>query len=122
MKAAFNGVPNLSVLDGWWIEGCIEGITGWTIGDGTDGSSQAEAELLYHKLGHVFPAMFHEERGRWIAVMKGASSKNAAFFNSQRMMRRYAADAYIRKQQKPLSPRKQCRTVSQGAGHRRSLI
>ena len=32
MKAAVNGVLNLSMLDGWWVEGCIEGVTGWSIG------------------------------------------------------------------------------------------
>lgn len=41
MKAALNGVPSLSVLDGWWIEGCIEAITGWAI-DGAAGSEEPE--------------------------------------------------------------------------------
>jgi starch phosphorylase len=96
MKAAFNGVPNLSVLDGWWVEGCIEGITGWAIGDGTDGSTQAEADSLYRKLEQVVLPLYYDDRVGWIAVMKGAIGKNAYFFNSHRMMRRYAADAYMR--------------------------
>ncbi len=94
MKAAFNGVPNLSILDGWWVEGCIEGITGWAIGDESD--SSAEAGSLYAKLEQVVLPLYYENRPGWIAVMKGAIAKNASFFNSHRMMRRYASDAYIR--------------------------
>jgi len=93
MKAAFNGVPNLSILDGWWVEGCIEGITGWAIDDGT---TQAEAEALYTKLEQVVLPLYYEDRARWIAVMKGAIAKNASFFNSHRMMRRYVSEAYVR--------------------------
>ncbi|GMT39893.1 MAG: alpha-glucan phosphorylase [bacterium] len=95
MKAAFNGVPNLSVLDGWWVEGCIEGITGWAIGDGTDGSTQAEANSLYDKMEQVVLPLYYEDRAGWVAVMKGAIAKNASFFNSHRMMRRYVSDAYV---------------------------
>lgn len=95
MKAAFNGVPNLSVLDGWWVEGCIEGITGWAIGDGTDGAMQTEAESLYNKLEQVVLPLYYQDRAGWIAVMKGAIAKNASFFNSHRMMRRYVSDAYV---------------------------
>ncbi len=95
MKAAFNGVPNLSILDGWWVEGCIEGITGWAIGDGKDSSMQAEADALYNKLEQVVLPLYYEDRAGWIAVMKGAIAKNASFFNSHRMMRRYVSDAYV---------------------------
>ena len=88
MKAAFNGVPSLSVLDGWWIEGCIENVTGWSF----DG-----APTLYDKLAHTVLPLFHGgEAGRWARLMKGAISKNAAYFNSHRMMRRYATEAYLR--------------------------
>jgi len=93
MKAAFNGVPNLSILDGWWVEGCIEGITGWAINDDT---TPAEAEALYIKLEQVVLPLYYEDRARWIAVMKGAIAKNASFFNSHRMMRRYVSEAYVR--------------------------
>ncbi|MBI5463003.1 MAG: alpha-glucan family phosphorylase [Gammaproteobacteria bacterium] len=97
MKAAFNGVPNLSVLDGWWIEGCIEGVTGWAVGDSQMGDSGgADADALYRKLAEVVLPLYHRNRPGWIAVMKGAIAKNAAFFNSHRMMRRYATEAYIR--------------------------
>ncbi|WP_029133728.1 alpha-glucan family phosphorylase [Sedimenticola selenatireducens] len=94
MKAAFNGVPNLSVLDGWWSEGRIEGITGWGIGDGGPGENDAVA--LYDKLEQVVLPLYYENRSGWIAVMKGAIAKNASFFNSHRMIRRYTSDAYMR--------------------------
>lgn len=92
MKAALNGVPNLSVLDGWWVEGHMEGITGWAIGNGEPASSDAAA--LYDKLERVVLPLY-ATRDRWIRVMKGAISRNASLFQSHRMMRRYAADAYF---------------------------
>ena len=96
MKAAFNGVPNLSVLDGWWIEGCIEDITGWAIGDAT-GMVDGNARALYDKLEQVvLPLYYGHSDGGWLKVMKGAISKNASYFNSHRMMRRYATEAYAR--------------------------
>ena len=96
MKAAFNGIPSLSVLDGWWIEGCIEGVTGWAIGESSEISDSRDHTMLYEKLeGTVLP-MYRNDRAGWIAVMKGAISKNASYFNSHRMMRRYVTDAYIR--------------------------
>jgi starch phosphorylase len=97
MKAAFNGVPCLSVLDGWWAEGCIEGITGWAVGN--DDPASADASALYQKLDQVVLPLYYldaGERNAWIKVMKGAISKNAAYFNSHRMMRRYGTEAYVR--------------------------
>ncbi len=96
MKAAFNGVPQLSVLDGWWIEGCIDGVTGWAIGDAQGAAGGADADGLYNKLEQVVLPLYDEDRKGWIAVMKGAISKNASFFNSHRMMRRYVTEAYMR--------------------------
>ena len=102
MKAAFNGVPNLSVLDGWWVEGCIEGVTGWAIGDSCDDgescdiANENDADALYAKLEEIVLPLYHDDRDGWIAVMQGAISKNASIFNSHHMMRRYASDAYIR--------------------------
>ena len=97
MKAAFNGVPSLSVLDGWWIEGCVEGITGWAIGDGEARSSDGAS--LHDKLEHVVLPLYYRSAGAsrpWVTVMKGAISKNASYFNSHRMMRRYGTEAYVR--------------------------
>lgn len=90
MKAAFNGVPSLSVLDGWWIEGCIEGVTGW---------SAADATSLYEKLEHTVLPLYYDttdSRHGWARMMKAAIGTNAAYFNSHRMMRRYATEAYLR--------------------------
>lgn len=98
MKAALNGVPSLSVLDGWWIEGCIEGVTGWSIGDS---DSAQDAQALYDKLQNVVLPLYYGQDGPgrgegWVEVMRGAISKNGAFFSSHRMMRRYGAEAYLR--------------------------
>lgn len=95
MKAAFNGVPNLSVLDGWWIEGCIEGVTGWAVGDNVESANGDDALALYDKLEQVVLPLY-QDQARWVKVMKGAICKNASFFNSHRMMRRYTTEAYIR--------------------------
>jgi starch phosphorylase len=89
MKAAFNGVPSFSVLDGWWIEGCLEGVTGWSIDD---------AAMLYEKLEHTILPLYHTKSSDdgWVTLMRGTISKNAPYFNSHRMMRRYATEAYLR--------------------------
>jgi starch phosphorylase len=96
MKASFNGVPHLSVLDGWWVEGCIEGITGWAIGGDGEGENGDDAAHLYQKLGEVVLPLWYGERSSWVGVMKGAIGKNASFFNSHRMLRHYAIEAYLR--------------------------
>jgi starch phosphorylase len=104
MKAAHNGVMNFSVLDGWWIEGHIEGYTGWAIGpapsdelDFFPGARDAQdAEDLYQKLENVVIPMYYEKRGTWIRMMQNAIGKNAYYFNSHRMMLRYVTEAYIR--------------------------
>jgi len=96
MKASFNGVPQLSVLDGWWVEGCIEGVTGWAIGSENEEANGDDANALYAKLEDVVLPLWHGHRAKWAAVMKGAISKNASFFNSHRMLRSYAIDAYLR--------------------------
>jgi len=96
MKAAFNGVPQFSVLDGWWVEGCLEGVTGWAVGDDSPTANGHDAMALYEKLEMVILPLWYDDRPGWISVMKGAISKNAAYFNSHRMMRRYATEAYLR--------------------------
>lgn len=96
MKAAFNGVPSLSVLDGWWIEGCIENVTGWSIGDDSDNVGSADENNLYDKLEQTVLPLYYQDRSGWIKIMKSAICINASFFNSHRMMRRYATEAYIR--------------------------
>src|SRR5574340_82526 len=82
MKAAFNGVPNLSVLDGWWIEGCIEGVTGWAIGDAA-GMADGKAQVLYDKLEQVvLPLYYGHSDGGWLRVMKGADRKSTRLNSS----------------------------------------
>ena len=95
MKASFNGVPSLSVLDGWWIEGCVPGVTGWAVDTGADETDAAAAASLYARLREDVLPLYYGDRARWIAVMKGAISKNASRFNSHRMLRRYVSEAYF---------------------------
>jgi starch phosphorylase len=94
MKAALNGGLNLSVLDGWWVEAWIEGVTGWAIGDDRSGHVPM-ADALYDKLAITVLPLYYRDRGRWIWMMKQSISKVASYFNTQRMMRRYTVDAYI---------------------------
>lgn len=96
MKAALNGVPSLSVLDGWWLEGWIEGVTGWAIGDDSEepGDPAAELEDLYGKLERVVLPMFYQHPQSYARVMRGAISHNGSFFNAQRMMSQYLRNVY----------------------------
>jgi len=96
MKAALNGVPSLSILDGWWIEGCIEGITGWGIAghDGADGRAP-DAEAFYTALESVVIPLFQDDRAQFIDVMRHAIALNGAFFNTQRMVQQYVTMAYF---------------------------
>lgn len=96
MKAALNGVPSLSVPDGWWVEGWIEGVTGWAVGGEADADNGQDAASLYDKLEHQVLPLYYGDKAGWTAVMKGAITHNASFFNSHRMMRRYAVEAYLR--------------------------
>jgi starch phosphorylase len=100
MKAALNGVPGLSVLDGWWIEGCIEGLTGWAIGENAgangEGDSRSEdAASLYDKLQQEILPLFYQNRKGWIDVMRHAIALNGSFFNTQRMVQQYVVRAYL---------------------------
>lgn len=103
MKAALNGVPSLSILDGWWVEGHIEGVTGWSIGEsrcgagnGPETDNQAEAESLYAKLESVILPLYYSERQKFLEVMQHAIAINGSFFNTQRMVQQYITDAYLR--------------------------
>jgi glycogen phosphorylase len=103
MKSALNGVPSLSILDGWWVEGHIEGVTGWSIGEsrraaggGAPTDNAAEAESLYSKLEDVILPMYYNERSKFLGVMQHAIAINGSFFNTQRMVQQYITDAYLR--------------------------
>jgi starch phosphorylase len=101
MKAALNGVPSLSVVDGWWMEGLIEGVTGWAIGDEKrqaedENSGQRDAASLYDKLERLIIPMIQRDRDRYVEVMRHAIAVNGSFFNTQRMLQQYVLSAYFR--------------------------
>lgn len=100
MKTALNGVPSLSVLDGWWIEGHIEGITGWSIGEIGKGIDNADdwnkdASSLYDKLEQTIIPLFYQDREQFINIMCHCIALNGSFFNTQRMMLEYVSRAYF---------------------------
>jgi starch phosphorylase len=91
MKAALNGVPSLSVLDGWWVEGCAENITGWAIENSED--EAVEAERVYNKLeSYVAPAF--ADKARWAAIRRHCIAINGTYFNTHRMLGQYVSNAY----------------------------
>lgn len=99
MKAAINGVPSLSVLDGWWIEGCIENVTGWSIGpaDRTVAAvsdHSEDAASLYDKLEQIVMPLFYHNRDDFLDVMRHAIALNGSFFNTHRMLLQYVLKAY----------------------------
>ena len=97
MKAALNGVLNLSVLDGWWIEACIDGVNGWAIGkDGDNVADGDHAAALYALLENTVLPLYYTDQVKWRDMMRRAITSIAYYFNSQRMMRRYVTEAYFR--------------------------
>jgi len=101
MKAAHNGVINFSVLDGWWIEGWIEGVTGWSIGPepGEDltpeEARRRDTDDLYSKLEYIIVPTFYNRKDDWVRMMNNSIGMLAYYFNSHRMMRRYVTEAYL---------------------------
>lgn len=95
MKAALNGVPSLSVMDGWWVEGHLEGFTGWAIGDAeASGGATEELASLYGKLEWVILPMYYDRPAAYAEVMRYTIALNGSFFNTQRMVAQYVANAY----------------------------
>lgn len=98
MKAAMNGVLNLSVLDGWWPEACQHGVNGWAIGDGTDGhpdQDERDMHSLMAVLEHdVLPA--YADRDRWLSMMQASITMGEEMFSSDRMVREYFERLYAR--------------------------
>jgi len=96
MKAALNGVPSLSVLDGWWVEGHVEGVTGWSIGDSWEPESNIQKELayLYNKLEYVIIPMYYSRPNTYAWIMRNAIALNGSYYNSQRMVYQYTKNAY----------------------------
>jgi len=98
MKAALNGVPSLSVLDGWWVEGHIEGITVWSIEAASESAGkegESEARELYDKLEDIILPMFYNERERWTDVMQHSIAINGSFFNTHRMVQQCVLNSYM---------------------------
>jgi glycogen phosphorylase len=96
MKAAMNGVPSLSILDGWWIEGCIEGVTGWAIEDGADDA--AEANSLYAKLEAAVVPLYRDSQEKWARLMRTTLAFNGSYFNTNRMVKQYVRNSYYPEQ------------------------
>jgi len=103
MKAAINGVPHFSVLDGWWLEGHVEDVTGWSIGlhphdpeFDKDARPDDESEDFYNKLENKVLPVFYTERERWIKLMKACIAINGSFFHTHRMMQQYVIEAYMK--------------------------
>ena len=99
MKAALNGVPNFSTIDGWWVEGCIEGVTGWSIGEDYNVNSQTdeqyELDNMYHKLDSEILKIYQTNLSKWLKIKKNAIALNANYFNTHRMMSEYINKAYF---------------------------
>jgi starch phosphorylase len=109
MKAALNGVPSLSVLDGWWIEGHIEGVTGWAIGKDLGSGADipigdpvvdaADAAEIYRVLADVVAPLYYRRPDEFASVRRAAIALNGSFFTAQRMVSEYASRAYMRTEQ-----------------------
>jgi len=95
MKAALNGVPSLSIRDGWWVEGHFEGVTGWSIGYDEDPEAHGvELASLYEKIERVVLPMFYSQPQEYAQIMRSAIAVNSSFFNTQRMVSQYLLNAY----------------------------
>jgi starch phosphorylase len=103
MKCALNGIPSLSIADGWWLEGGIQGVTGWVVRSslndgGTSAVDQdnADAEALYNQLEHHVLPCFYKSPNEWGEVMRNSIALNGSFFNTHRMVDQYRVMAYER--------------------------
>jgi starch phosphorylase len=100
MKAVMNGVLNLSVLGGCWIEGHIEGLTGWSVGENAHGKGEErdhsrDAPSVYDKLEHTIIPLFYRDRHRFMDMMAYSVAINGSFFNTRRMVQEYVLNAYL---------------------------
>jgi starch phosphorylase len=102
MKAAMNGVLNLSVYDGWWLEGGVDGVNGWGIGKRTDWgdvgpSPEGEDERdLYSKLESAVVPLYYGNRDLWMQMSRSSIATVGPLFNSYRMVEDYTTKVYSR--------------------------
>jgi starch phosphorylase len=94
MKAALNGVPSLSVVDGWWVEGALDGFTGWSIDESTGADDEAAAAQLYAQLERLVLPAYAGTEGSYPTLMRTTIAVNGSHFNAQRMLAEYTIDAY----------------------------
>jgi len=85
MKAAHNGVPQLSTLDGWWPEGYVKDKTGWAF---------SGADELYETLKKEIMPLYYQSPTKWQEIMKNVISLNASQFNTGRVLNQYIQEAY----------------------------
>jgi glycogen phosphorylase len=94
MKAALNGIPSLSVPDGWWIEGSIEGKTGWDIGNGNE-SYEESAQIIYDRLEKDILPLYYFDKNAWARIMRACIGINGSYFHTHRMLLEYVNNAYL---------------------------
>ena len=89
MKAAMNGVPNCSILDGWWPEACIHGVNGWAIGNAENvRNDERDANNIYQVLEQDVLPLWEGSKDAWAEMMK-ASIAASAEFTGHRMIQDY---------------------------------
>ncbi|MCF7801433.1 MAG: alpha-glucan family phosphorylase [Candidatus Marinimicrobia bacterium] len=93
MKAALNGVPSLSVLDGWWNEGCRDGENGWAFGEPVVPSDRSDANALYRVLEEQVIPTFYNDQKAWLQIMR-ESIKTGVNFTAKRMLDDYISTIY----------------------------
>ncbi|ADQ06022.1 alpha-glucan phosphorylase [Caldicellulosiruptor hydrothermalis 108] len=102
MKAAMNGVLNVSTLDGWWPEACQHGINGWQIGDGFESKDEKEQDshdlksLVNVMQNEVIPT-YYKNRDRWVKMMQNSIESTLEKFSAERMVKEYYEKMYIQK-------------------------
>ena len=94
------------MLDGWWIEGHLEGVTGWSVGNGHEPTADSSAEVasLYDKLENVILPLFYRQPDEFATIMRHAIAHNGSFFNTQRMLLQYLSNAYFPAEEPQPSP------------------
>ena len=93
MKATLNGIPNLSILDGWWAEACRDGVNGWAIGGNYNSDDEKDADYLYSVLEQRVIPTYYENKSEWMKLIREAI-KTGVQFTAQRMIREYNQQLY----------------------------